>query len=333
MYKGSRVAIVIPAYREESRVGNVIRELPAWVDYIVAVDDKSGDDTFGAVQRVGDPRVTALRHEVNQGVGGTTITGFNKACELGADIIVKMDGDGQMDPSGLPAMIEPIWARETDFTKGNRFLHTRHLAQMPLVRRIGNVGLSFMAKAASGYWPNFDPTNGYFAMDASVWGMLEHERLQRRFFFENSLLMELGLSRAVVRDVYMPARYGDKVSHLSERQALFEFPSLLLRGLLARIWLQYFVRDFSAASLFLLSGLFLCAFGTAWGGYHWWQSARFQVPASTGTVMIAVLPLVIGLQLLLQALVMDIQNVPRELIQRRPAGNPEGDGTRKAGGV
>lgn len=325
MYKSLKIAVVIPAFCEESRIGNVIRELPAWVDHIVVVDDKSRDDTFGAIQRAGDPRVTALRHEENQGVGGATITGFDRACALGADIIVKMDGDGQMDPGGLPAMIEPIWLREADFTKGNRFLHTRQLVQMPLVRRIGNVGLSFMAKAASGYWSNFDPTNGYLAMHATVWKMLDHQRLQRRFFFENSLLLELGLARAVVRDVYMPARYGDEVSHLSERQALLEFPALLLRGFLRRILLQYFIRDFSAVSLFLLSGIFACGFGLVWGLYHWWHSAQLQIPTPTGTVMIAVLPLVIGLQLLLQALVMDIQNVPRELVQRRPTESPEPD--------
>src|SRR6266487_4273315 len=117
VYKGLKIAVVIPAFREEGRVGQVIRELPAWVDYIVAVDGQSPDDTFGAIQRAGDPRVTALRHEANQGVGGATVTGFNKACALGADIIVKMDGDGQMDPGGLPAMIEPIWSRAADFTK------------------------------------------------------------------------------------------------------------------------------------------------------------------------------------------------------------------------
>jgi glycosyltransferase involved in cell wall biosynthesis len=322
MYQNRSIAVVVPAYREETRIGNVIRELPAWIDFIVVVDDASGDGTYAAIMGIPDARITALKHEENQGVGGATITGFQKACELGADIVVKMDGDGQMDPAGLPAMLEPIVLREADFTKGNRFLHTRELTRMPLVRRIGNVGLSFMAKIASGYWSNFDPTNGYLAMHRTVWSMLDHARLKRRFFFENSLLLELGLSRAVARDVYMPARYGDKVSHLSERQVLVEFPSLLLRGFLRRVMLQYLVRDFSAVSLFLFSGTVASAFGLVWGLLQWWHYATLGVATPTGTVMIAVLPLVLGLQLLLQALVMDIQNVPREPIQRgsSPAG-------------
>ena len=319
MYKSLRVAVVIPAYREETRIVNVIRELPAWIDYIVLVDDASGDGTYEAVKSIQELRLIAHQHPKNQGVGGATITGFQKAYELGADILVKMDGDGQMDPVGLPAMIDPIALREADFTKGNRFLHTRELVRMPLVRRIGNIGLSFMAKIASGYWSNFDPTNGYVAMHRSVWSMLDQARLKRRFFFENSLLLELGLSRAVARDVYMPARYGDKVSHLSERQVLLEFPSLLLHGFLRRVMLQYLVRDFSAVSLFVLSGTMACAFGLIWGSFQWWHYAKLGVATPTGTVMIAVLPLVLGLQLLLQALVMDIQNVPREPIQRGSA--------------
>jgi len=319
MYKSLRVAVVIPAYREAGRIGGVIRELPDWIDHFIVVDDCSNDDTAGAASKVTDQRLKVIRLTENQGVGGATIAGFNQAIELGAEIIVKMDGDGQMDPKGLPAMIDPLQLGEADYTKGNRFMHTRALVQMPLIRRLGNVGISFMAKMASGYWSNFDPTNGYLAMHSSVWQMLDHPRLQRRFFFENSLLLELGLCRAVVRDVYMPARYNDKVSHLSERKALLEFPPQLLKGYLRRMVLQYFVRDFSAASLFFLTGALACVFGVIWGGWNWWHYASQGLATPTGTVMIAVLPLVLGLQLLLQALVMDIQGVPREPIHRRPA--------------
>jgi len=319
MYKSLSVAVVIPAYREAGRIAGVIRELPDWIDHIIAVDDGSNDDTAGAARSVNDARLKVLQLTENQGVGGATIAGFNQAAELGAEVIVKMDGDGQMDPNGLPAMIDPIRLGEADFTKGNRFLHTRALVQMPFIRRLGNVGVSFLAKMASGYWSNFDPTNGYLAMHRSVWQMLDQPRLQRRFFFENSLLLELGLCRAVVRDVYMPARYNDKVSHLSERKALLEFPPQLLKGYLRRMLLQYYVRDFSAASLFFLTGLGLCGFGFVWGIYYWHYYSHRDLAAPTGTVMIAVLPLVLGMQLLLQAFVMDIQSVPREPIQRGTA--------------
>jgi glycosyltransferase involved in cell wall biosynthesis len=312
MYEGLQIAVVIPAYCEAKRVADVVRGLPSWVDHIVVVDDASTDGTAEAAESVNDTRLLVLRHARNEGVGGATIAGFNKARELGADVLVKMDADGQMDPSGLPALLEPICRGVVDYTKGNRFLHGRALQQMPPMRRLGNIAVSFMAKLASGYWNVFDPTNGYVALHASIWPLLDQERLARRFFFENSLLLELGLARAVVRDVYLPARYNDKVSHLSEGRTVMEFPPMLLRGLVRRVIVQYFVRDFNAVSLFLVVGKAATIFGLIWGLYHWYLSARTGIVASTGTVMIAVLPLILGLQLLLQALVMDIQNVPRD---------------------
>jgi dolichol-phosphate mannosyltransferase len=311
MYENLRIAIVIPAYREAERITDVIRGLPEWVDHIVVVDDASPDDTGDRARKVSDKRLLVIRHEQNQGVGAATMTGFAKALELGVEVVVKMDGDGQMDPVGLPALIEPIRRGEADYVKGNRFLHGEALTQMPWVRRWGNIGLSFLAKLASGYWSIFDPNNGYLAIHAAVIPLLDRRRIHSRFFFENSMLQELGLCRAVVRDVYLPARYNDKVSHLSETQALFEFPPLLLRGLVRRVMLQYFVRDFSAVSLFLIAGVFATAFGFVWGVYHWLVSAKAGVVTPTGTVMIAVLPLILGLQLLLQALVMDVQNAPQ----------------------
>jgi glycosyltransferase involved in cell wall biosynthesis len=316
MFKDLRVAVVIPAYREASRIKGVISTIPPWVDHVIVVDDASPDATHEAASAVQDRRLVVLRHEVNQGVGGATITGFRKALELGADLLVKMDGDGQMDPAGLPSLLEPIQRGEADYTKGNRFLHTQQLTRMPWLRRFGNVGLSFMAKLASGYWQVFDPANGYLAIHSAVVPLLDTRRLARRFFFESSMLLELGLIRAVVRDVHMPARYGNKQSHLSEWRVLLEFPPLLLRGLLRRLLLRYFVFDFAAPSLFLAAGVAASFFGFGWGFYHWLRSAATGFPASTGTVMVAVLPLMFGVQLLLQAFVMDVQDVPREPIHR-----------------
>ncbi len=309
-----RVAVVIPAYKEEGRIQEVVRSVPDWVQHIVVIDDASPDSTFEQAKAVADSRVVVLRHEQNQGVGGATLTGFIKAIDLGADVVVKMDGDGQMDPAGLPAILEPIKRGSADYVKGNRFLHFRQLPQMPVLRRVGNIGLSFLAKLASGYWSIFDPTNGYIAIHASIIPLLDQSRLSRRFFFEHSMLLELGIQRAVVRDVYLPARYGDKVSHLSEFKSLMQFPVALFKGLVRRVLLLYFVRDFTPVSLFLVSGAVEVLFGLAWGIYHWDLSIRTGVPATTGTVMIAVLPLLLGIQQLLQALVMDIQNEPRQPI-------------------
>jgi len=315
MYQNLRVAVAIPAFCEESRLHGVLASIPAWVDHVVVVDDSSTDRTHEVANQFNDSRLNVLRHARNQGVGAATLTGWNKAAELGAEILIKMDADGQMDAKVLPALIEPIARGEADYVKGNRFLHVRRLGQMPWSRRLGNICLSFLAKLASGYWPVFDPTNGFVAIHAKVFGLLDQSRIHPRFFFENSMLLELGLNRAVVRDVYVPAQYGDKASHLSVIRSLLEFPPLLVSGFLRRMVLQYFVRDFSAASLFFVSGFLASAFGFCWGGYYWWHYAHAGVAAPTGRVMIAVLPLILGIQLLLQALVMDVQNAPVKPLQ------------------
>ena len=306
-----RVAVVIPAYRVEPHIAAVIQGIPRLVRDVIVVDDASPDGTSTVVGAIGDPRVHLLRHATNRGVGGAMATGYRHALEFGADIVVKMDGDGQMDPEQLGNLLLPIIEGQADYTKGSRFFHARQLREMPVRRRIGNLGLSFLTKAASGYWDVFDPTNGYTAVHRRVLEALDWEKVAERWFFETSMLIELSLLRAVVRDVPIPAKYGNERSSLSEKRALFEFPPRLLSGWLRRVWLQYFVREFSLGSLFLVSGVLLTLFGAGWGAAHWIRSINTGIEATTGTVMIAVVPLILGVQFLLQALSFDIQSSPK----------------------
>jgi dolichol-phosphate mannosyltransferase len=310
------VAVVIPAFGVGDHVAKVIREVPGWVTHIVVVDDASKDGSGDRAASVGDPRVEVLRHTQNLGVGGAVLTGYRHALQLGADIFAKVDGDGQMDPMFLSALVGPIAAGDADYTKGNRFLHFADLAKMPIRRRIGNLGLSFMTKAASGYWDVFDPTNGYTAIKADVFERLEDETIDRRWYFETSMLIALSRVRAVVRDVAIPARYAGEKSSLSEASALRRFPPRLLRAFLRRIWTSYFVSDFSPLALFAIIGVPLFLFGLTWGTYQWIHSAMVGVEASTGTVMLAILPLILGTQLLIQAFVIDIQSPPRSPVGR-----------------
>jgi glycosyltransferase involved in cell wall biosynthesis len=311
-----RVAVVIPAYRVARHIENVIRGIPQFIPEIIVVDDASPDDTAEIVNALADPRVRLLRHEQNGGVGAAMITGYRHALASGADVVVKMDGDEQMDPAYLIPLIEPILAGEADYSKGSRFFHTRHLRQMPLLRRVGNLGLSFLTKASSGYWDVFDPTNGYTAIHRRVLELLDWQNIDRRWFFETSMLIEFNLVGAVVRDVQIPARYADERSSLSAAAALVRFPRKLTAALCRRIWLQYFVREFSPVSLFLLAGTPLALFGAVWGAVHWLRSAQTGIAASTGTVMVAVVPLMLGVQLLLQAVSLDIQNTPKVPLSR-----------------
>jgi glycosyltransferase involved in cell wall biosynthesis len=306
------IAVVIPAYRAAESIRAVLAGVPSFVRHVVVVNDGSPDDTARAVRECADLRVDLVEHDRNQGVGAAVLTGYRGACGLGAEIIVKMDADGQMDPAYIVSLIAPIILGDADYVKGNRFLHERELRSMPGRRRFGNAGLSFLTKLASGYWNIFDPTNGFTAIHSSLVPLLGTRPIAKRFFFETSMLLNLSLLRATVRDVYIPARYPGHASFLSESHAAMEFPWQLVKGLLRRVKIQYFVRDFTAVSLYLVFGFLLTTFGAIWGVWHWALSGHTDTVAST--VMIAVLQIIVGVQLLLQALTLDIQNVPTQPI-------------------
>ena len=306
-----RIFVVIPMYRVEAHIRPVIAGIPPWVEGIVVVDDASPDASAEQALASGDPRVSQVRHTDNQGVGAAMISGYARAVELGATIMVKMDGDGQMAPEYFCDVVRPLVSGRADYAKGNRFVMSDALLHMPAVRRLGNLGLSFLTKLASGYWNIFDPTNGYTALSTRAFLRLNLDHIHHRYFFESSMLVELNLLRAVVVDVNMPARYTDEISSLSISKALFEFPPLLLRSLAHRVWLEYFVTDFSLGSLYLVFGVLLNAWGFVFGGIKWIQSIQTGIPATTGTVMLAAMPVILGFQLLLSAVAYDVQNIPR----------------------
>jgi glycosyltransferase involved in cell wall biosynthesis len=288
----------------------VLRGMPGFVDQIIVVNDGSTDHLEKVVTAFGDERIDLVQHSSNRGVAAAMVTGFKKALAGGADVIVKMDGDNQMDPEKLSLLLEPILAGEADLAKGNRFLRRRSLRGMPPARHLGNLALSFMVKVASGYWNIFDPTNGYIAVRRRLIEEIELDRLGPGYYFEISLLCEAYLAGAVVRDVSIPARYGSERSSLSLLKTAVLFPFLLARSCLLRVIVRYFVRDFTPVALFLVAGVLLCGFGLGFGIENWVKRAGTGQPTPTGTLLLALLPLLVGFQLLLQAAVMDIGNVP-----------------------
>lgn len=311
-----KIVAVIPAFRVEGEIQAVLESLPPYLTQIVVVDDASPDRTSDVVSALvrRDPRLILLRHESNQGVGGAMVTGFRKALELGAKIVVKIDGDGQMDVSHLPALLLPLIQGQADHAKGNRFRDFLALQKMPLIRRLGNMGLGFLAKAATGYWNVFDPTNGFLAIRAETLAQLPLEQIDHGYYFETSMLANLYLLGAVVKDVPMPARYQGEASSLIIRGVLFEFPFKLLGTFLRRIVLKNFIYDFSMASIYLLTGLPLLLFGLIFGSIKWIQYANRGIAAPTGTVVLPTLTVLLGIQLLLSAIEIDLRSVPRESI-------------------
>jgi len=314
------IVTVIPAYNVQREIGTVLSQLPAYITYAVVVDDASTDQTSDIVghHAARDGRVILLRHSVNQGVGGAMRTGFQKALSLGAQVIVKIDGDGQMDMAYVPALLLPLIQAEADYAKGNRFRNFRALRQMPPIRRAGNMALSFLVKGATGYWKCFDPTNGFFAIRADVLAQLDLASLHQSYFFEISMLSHLNQLNAVVLDVAMPARYGDETSHLSIRRVIREFPGRLAGSLCRRIVLKHFLYDFTMEAVFLLTGVPLLLAGVLYGGINWVRYVQKGIGAPTGTVVISALLIVLGFQLLLAALELDLHDVPHKPLSRDP---------------
>jgi dolichol-phosphate mannosyltransferase len=310
------IATVIPVYRVERDIMAVLHALPAYIKHIVVVDDASPDSSANLVTVAAkkDKRIILIRHTENQGVGGAMISGFRMALELGAQIVIKLDGDGQMDPAYIPALITPLILGKADYVKGNRFRDFSSLQQMPFLRRIGNLGLSFLTKAATGYWNIFDPTNGFFAIRAEVLAQLSLNKIDHRYYFETSMLANLYLLGASVMDVSIPACYRDETSSLSIRRTLFEFPFKLLVTLLRRILLKYYIYDFSMMSLYLMIGIPLLLFGGIFGGIKWVTYASQGIPAPTGTVMLPTLSVILGIQILLSAIEIDMNSTPRKTL-------------------
>jgi len=310
------LAVVIPSYRVKAHILDVIARIGPEVAMIFVVDDACPDGSGAYVgEQCRDPRVRVLRHEVNRGVGGAMMTGYRAALGAGADIIVKVDGDGQMDPALIPHIARPVLARQADYAKGNRFHSLWNVRRMPRVRLYGNAALSFMTKLSSGYWGIFDPTNGFTAIHAAALERIEFANVSERYFFETDMLINLGNARAVVADVPMEAVYADEVSNLRIRNELWPFLRTHLRELVKRIFYTYFLRDFSPATLQLLIGAIFLLFGTIYGAAEWYRSVSTGEIASTGTVMIAVLPIILGVQLLLNFLAFDMANEPKVPIQ------------------
>jgi dolichol-phosphate mannosyltransferase len=308
--EGLSFCIVLPAHNESRHLATTVRGIPEWVDGIIIVDDASTDDTLRLAQELPDSRVQVLHHDKNQGVGGAMVTGFRAALKSDYDVIIKMDSDGQMDPEELQTLVRPITLGLAEYVKGNRFRQAGRPAAMPARRWFGNVALSFFTKAASGYWHVFDSQCGFVAITAPTLRRLKLEGIARDYFFENDMLIRLNVIDARVVDVSTAALYGDETSYVRIGRVLFSFPWRLARGFAWRFLKRHVVNDFGLIALLTFLGAVLVAFGTIFGIVEWVIAGSAGLPATTGTVMIAVLPLMLGIQMLLQALAMEVQGSP-----------------------
>jgi len=315
MHKDIKIAVVIPSYKVIKHILGVINNIGNEVSVIYVVDDKCPESSGEYVQQhCTDPRVKVLFNDENQGVGGAVIRGYLESLKDNVDIVVKLDGDGQMDPSLIGDFINPILKEFADYTKGNRFYDVESLKPMPKIRLFGNTVLSFMTKFSSGYYNVFDPTNGYTAISSFALKKLNLDKLHKRYFFESDMLFRLNLINAKVVDVPMDAIYEDEESNLHIKKILFPFLKGHLKNTTKRIIYNYYLRDFSVASIELFCGISLSMFGVLYGLIGWYKSLFFNELASGGTVMLSALPIILGMQLLLGFIQADIERQPKNSI-------------------
>jgi dolichol-phosphate mannosyltransferase len=314
-----RIAVVIPSFRAAGTIGAVLRSIGPEVGRIYVVDDGCPDSTGErALRDNSDPRIVVLRNPRNLGVGGAMKRGYARALADGAEIVVKLDADGQMDPRHIERLIAPIVAGRADYCKGNRFAPAqlmpsgsppRALRTMPPARRAGNMAFSMLHKAATGYWRIGDPANGYTAIHARALERIGLDALADCFFFETDMLFRLNLVDAVVADVALPACYPGSGSSLSLRRVAPRFAIMTASRLVRRLRAKYFAGAWNAGSVKLAGAMAMLALAAGLAGSRW--------VGAWPTTGVALACLALGLALLAAAGLYDARATAREPLSRR----------------
>lgn len=311
MFQDKRIAVVVPCYNEQVLVGKVIETMPESVDRIFVVDDESTDDTAAVVQQYAekDPeRVVLIRHGENQGVGGAIATGYRAALAERFDVAVVMAGDAQMDPAELPAIAGPVARGECDYTKGNRLFSGEAWHMIPRVRYLGNAMLSLLTKIASGYWHIADSQSGYTAITLEALKTVDWDQMYRRYGQPNDLLVRLNIHGFRVRDVPIRPIYGiGEKSGIRPLRMIPRLTLLLNRLFWYRMVQKYVIRDFHPLVFFYVAAAALFPTGLLFGIYL--VALRiFHGPVAATSALFAMFLFMSGLQFLLFAMWMDMEN-------------------------
>lgn len=311
------IAVIIPCFRVKTHILEVLNGIGPEVDEIYVVDDGCPEGSGKYVEENSkDPRLSVLYNQKNMGVGGAVKAGYLAALKGPCSIFVKLDGDGQMDPKFISNIVHPIQIADADYTKGNRFFNLEGLREMPGIRLFGNAILSFLTKLSSGYWDIFDPTNGYTAIHRDALVLLALPKIANRYFFESDMLFRLNIIRAVVVDVPMEAHYDNEKSGLN---IITVIPTFVLKHIVnfsKRIFYSYYLRDMNIGSFYLPLAVFFLSVGLVNGFSSWRFYASTAAQAPSGLVVLPALFVIIGMQLILSFLSIDIEMRPKKPIHR-----------------
>jgi len=309
MFKDNKIGVVVPAYNEEKLISRTIETMPDFVDKIIVVDDKSKDSTPEIVKKIAEKndKVVNIRHNVNKGVGGAISTGYIWCRDNDIDIAVVMAGDGQMDPSDLPNLLNPVIEDKTDYAKGNRLVTGEAWKKIPHTRYLGNSALTFLTKIASGYWHVTDSQTGYTALNKKALHLLPIEDIYPRYGMPNDFLVTLNIYGMRVMDVPVNPIYGiGEKSGIKLRKVIFSLSSLLLRLFIRRMIQKYIIRDFHPLILFYLFGFILLFLDIPLSMrlfYHWIAFGRIP-PINAIAILFCTF---IGFQSMLFAMLFDME--------------------------
>lgn len=310
MYRNLKIAAILPCYNEEKLIGKTIDTMPDFVDQIIAVDDRSKDKTWEVIKKIAkaNKRVVPIHLEKNVGIGGAYINGFEYALKNDADLIFTMAGDAQCNQNYMTNMVDTLLDDDMDYVKANRFVHLEELKQMPRFRRLGNTFITILTKFSTGYYSIFDSQNGYGVFKRKTLMNLPFEHIGRRYDYENTLLIALSIMNAKLKDEAVPAIYGDEQSTIPVFKTSLRALKVVWLGFWKRIYYKYILVNFHPIALFLLLSIALGLFGLGFAIFIFIDRIFYGVSPSTGTVMLSVLPIVLGFQLLLTSITMDMNN-------------------------
>jgi glycosyltransferase involved in cell wall biosynthesis len=314
MYRNLKVAVVIPAYNEEKLITKTIETLPDFIDYVIVVNDCSNDKTLDILEKLKKPyhKLTVLSNDKNSGIGFTLMRGYKYVLsKTDAEAIGIVAGDAQFDASYLQPMLDDFIDLELDYVKASRFYHLEAFQKMPKYRQFGNIFISLLTKFSTGYYSITDITNGCGFLRRSILEKVNFEFVQSRYDYETSMLTALSIAGARIKDHAVPAIYGEETSTIKLVPTVLRNLRAVWLGFWRRIYYRYILYGFHPIALFLLSGLFLFIVGGLFGLFLIIEKLWHNLSPTSGTIMLVVLPIILGFQMLLTALIMDVNNEGR----------------------
>lgn len=311
MYRKLETAVVIPCYNEEKMITQTIKKIPEYIDHIIAVNDASTDNTIGVLNKLKKQysKLIIVDNKVNQGVGGTLITGYDYAIKnTKATAIGIVAGDDQFDSSYLKAMLDDFIDQSADYVKASRFFHREAFKTMPKYRQFGNIFISLLTKFSTGYYSITDITNGCGWLRREIIEKIDFSIVEKRYDYETSMLTALSIANAKVIDHAVPAHYGDEKSTIKLIPTAWRNLKAVWKGFWRRIYYKYVLYGFHPVALFLFTGMFFLIISLLLAIFLLYVKLFAHQSPTAGSVMLAVLPFILGIQLTLTALIIDVSN-------------------------